>query len=280
MKVSRTPEKRGGGNRTLVYVSLVFAVVIIGVVVTYFTTGFNLPSATGDQSELASAPNTPHTSSLASLPQVAPTPLPPPAATPEPTVGLKLLEPGSGPLAGRVPDVKFGEVLAEGLVQVELPGNNAAKTWYTYQVDTATRDITLFFALYHGSSNTMVRTVKIEGYAQGQELENAELTLFYPEGPQRVLTFNRGQGTITLAQQYRQPYGPSIFSPELRVALVNHGIELRDDTGNIKAELQLDLTGLSDSEGMVFQQVAPEVVEDALSEIQGLVNQIEDKRVR
>lgn len=165
-------------------------------------------------------------------------------------------------------------------MQVELPGNNAARTWYTYQVDTATRDITLFFALYSGSSNTMVRTVKIEGCTQGHDLENAELTLFYPEGPERVLNFNRGWGTITLTQQYQQPHGPSIFSPELRVALVNHGMALRDDTGNINVELQLDLTGLSDSEVMVFQRSAPEVVEAALSEIQGLVNQIEAKRIR
>jgi len=280
MKVSRAPEKRGGANRTMVYVSLVFAAVVVGVLVTYFTTGFKSPSATGDQSGITAGPNTPDTSSLASLPQVTPTPLPQLSATPEPTVGLKLLEPGPGPLAERVPNVKFGEVLAEGLVQLELPGNNIAKTWYTYQVDTATRDITLFFALYNGSSNTMVRTVKIEGYTQGQNLENAELTLFYPEGPERVLNFNRSQGTITLTQQYRQPYGPSIFSPELRVALVNHGMALSDDTGNINVELHLDLTGLSDSEGMVFQRVAPEVVGDVLSEIQGLVNQIEAKRIR
>ena len=126
----------------------------------------------------------------------------------------------------------------------------------------------------------MVRTVKIEGYTQGHDLENAELTLFYPEGPERVLNFNRGRGTITLTQQYQQPHGPSIFSPELRVALVNHGMALSDDTGNINLELQLDLTGLSDSEVMVFQRSAPEVVEAALSEIQGLVNQIEAKRIR
>jgi hypothetical protein len=277
MKVSRAPEKRGGANRTVVYVSLVFAAVVIGVLVTYFTIGFKSPSATGDQSGVAAAPDT---SSLVSLPQVTPTPLPPPAATPAPTVGLKLLESGPDPITGLVPNVNFGEVLAEGLVQVDLPGKNAAKTWYTYQVDTATRDITLFFALYNGSPSTLIRTVKIEGYTQGRDLENAELTLFYPEGPERVLAFNRSEGTITLTQQYQQPYGPSIFSPELRVALVNHGIVLRDDAGNINLELQLDLTGLSNSEGMVFQRSAPEVVEDVLSEIQGLVGQIEAKRIR
>jgi hypothetical protein len=277
MKVSGTPEKWGGGNKAMMYASLIFGAVIIGVLVTYFTTGFKSPAATVDQLEVAGAANT---MSLVSLPGVTPTPLPPLAATPEPTVGLKLLEPGPDPMTGLVPDVKFGEVLAEGLVQVELPGNNAAKTWYTYQVDTATRNMTLFFALYSGSSNTMVRTVKIEGYTRGQNLENAELTLFYPEGPERTLFFNRRQGTITLVQQYQQPYGPSIFSPELRVALVNHGMKLSDETGNINVELQLDLTGLSDSEGMVFQRFNPEVVEYVLSEIQGLVDQIEAKRLR
>jgi hypothetical protein len=264
MKVSRTPEKRGGGNRAMIYVSLIFGAVIIGVLVTYFTTGFRSPATMGDQLEVAGATNT---TSLVSLPRVTPTPLPPVAATPEPTVGLKLLEPGPDPMNGLVPNVSFGKVLAEGLVQVELPGNNSAKTWYTYQVDTATRDITLFFGLYSGSSNTMVRTVKIEGYTQGQDLESAELTLFYPEEPERVLTFNRSQGTITLVQQYQQPYGPSIFSPELRVALVNHGMALSDETGNINVELHLDLTGLSNSESMVFQRFNPEVVEYVLSEI-------------
>jgi hypothetical protein len=39
MKVSRAPEKRGGANRTVVYVSLIFAAIIVGVLVTYFTTG-------------------------------------------------------------------------------------------------------------------------------------------------------------------------------------------------------------------------------------------------
>jgi hypothetical protein len=66
----------------------------------------------------------------------------------------------------------------------------------------------------------------------------------------------------------------------LRVALVNHGMALSDETGNINVELHLDLTGLSNSESMVFQRFNPEVVEYVLSEIQGLVGQIEAKRLR
>jgi hypothetical protein len=71
-----------------------------------------------------------------------------------------------------------------------------------------------------------------------------------------------------------------MFSPELRVALVNQRMELKDETGTISAELQLDLTGLSDSEVIVFQRSAPGTVEDVLSELQALVGQIEGRRVK
>jgi len=78
----------------------------------------------------------------------------------------------------------------------------------------------------------------------------------------------------------RQPYGPSMFSPELRVALVNQRMVLKDETGAISAELQLDLTGLSDSEVMVFKKSAPGTVDEVLSELQDLVRQIEGGRAK
>jgi hypothetical protein len=69
-----------------------------------------------------------------------------------------------------------------------------------------------------------------------------------------------------------------MFSPELRVAMVNQKMVLTDESENISVQLQLDLTGLSDSEYLVFKRSAPELVDAALSEIQDIVKQIEDGR--
>jgi hypothetical protein len=276
MRVSRAPEKRGGANRIVLYLSLVFAAIAIVILVTYLTTGFELRSATGDQSGIIEVA----ANNSSSVSQSEPTPIPPATATPVPTVALRMLESEPQTQPKLIPDVQFGEVLSEGFVDINLPGNNTNQSWYTFQVDTTTRDITLFFAIYDQSQSNIVRTVKIDGYTQGTNLESAEVTLFYPEGPERVVVFDRRQGTITLTQQMRQPYGPSVFSPELRVALVNQQMELKDETGTISAELQLDLTGLSDSEVMVFKKSAPEIVDDVLFELQGLVRQIEGGRVK
>lgn len=272
MKISRSPEKRGGINKIWLYISLVSTVVVVGILITYFTAGFESRSATGDQTGL---------SDLAASPaQVAPNADPIPTATPEPRSDLMLLatEPISLPRA--IPDAKFGEVLSEGLVDIDLPGEVTAESWYTFQVNTSTRDITLFFAIYGDSPDTITRTVKIEGYTQRGNLSIAEVTLFYPEGTERLIIFDGQQGVITLAQQYPQPYGPSMFSPELRVAMVNQKMVLTDDSGNISTQLQLDLSGLSDSEHIVFKRSAPELVNAALSEIQAIVMQIEDKRTQ
>ena len=276
MRVSRAPERRGGANRIVLYLSLIFAAVVIGILITYIATGFESPSATGDQTGITGlAPD-----NAPGVDQAAPTPVPAATATPMPTVALKMLEAEPQPQPRFIPDVHFGEVLAEGFLDINLPGNNTHQGWYTFQVNTASRDITLFFAVYDQSESTIIRTVKIEGYTKGNGLENAEVTLFYPEGSERVIVFDQGQGTITLTQQIRQPYGPSLFSPELRVALVNQRMLLKDETGTISTELQLDLTGLSDSEVMVFQRSAPDIVEDVLSELQDLVNQIEGRRTK
>lgn len=280
MRVSRAPEKRGGANRIVLYLSLVFAAVVIGILITYFTTGFNANSATGDQTGIPEVASNDTSVNASVVSQSDPTPVPPATATPMPTVAMKMLEAEPQPLPKFVPDVKFGEVLSEGFVDLNLPGNTTNQGWYTFQVDTATRDITLFFGVYDKSMTTIVRTVKIEGYAQGNDLENAEVTLYYPEGPERVVEFDRDQGTITLTQQMRQPYGPSLFSPELRVALVNQRMQLKDETGTIGTELQLDLTGLSDSEVLVFERSDSKIVNDVLTELQDLVKQIEAKRIK
>ena len=94
------------------------------------------------------------------------------------------------------------------------------------------------------------------------------------------MQFNRAEGTITMTQNYAQPFGPSLFSPDLRVALVNQRMSMQDASANIATELQLDLTGLSDSELILFKHTTPDVVKRTLSEIQSLLKQIEDNRVK
>jgi hypothetical protein len=274
MKISRAPEKRGGSNKTLMYSLAVVAIAVAAILVVYFATGFGPRFATGDQTGLNDLAVSPVQLPIAPVPDPSPTP----AAEPESPMTILADEPISLPRV--IPEVKFGEVLSEGLVDVDLPGNVTVESWYTFQVNTTSRDITLFFVLYGDSADTITRTVKVEGYTQRGSLNQAEVTLFYPEGTDRVIVFDREQGTINLNQQYQQPYGPSMFSPELRVALVNQNMELTDDSGDIRVQLQLDLTGLSDSEHLVFQRSAPELVDAALSQIQAIVKQIEDKRVQ
>jgi hypothetical protein len=55
-------------------------------------------------------------------------------------------------------------------------------------------------------------------------------------------------------------------------------MELTDETGTISAQLQLDLSGLSDSEHLIFERADPRLVESALAEIRALADQIEGKR--
>jgi hypothetical protein len=275
MRVSRAPERRGGVNKAVLFISLIGAAIVVGVLVTYFTTGFESWAANGEVSQAASNGNpSPEQQGAADSEGDEPT------ATPMPTVAVTMLEAESAQSPLFIPDVHFGEVLAQGFVDVKLPGNHTAQSWYTYQVNTVSRDITLFFAIYDSSLGNIVRTVKIEQYSQGSNVERAEVTLFYPEAGDRVIVFDRDQGKMTVTQHIQQPYGPSLFSPELRVNLVTQRVLLADQTGDINAELQLDLTGLSDSEVIVFQRTAPNVVSEVLSEIKDLVNQIEAKRPR
>jgi hypothetical protein len=179
-----------------------------------------------------------------------------------------------------VPDIRIGEILSQGFVDMTLPGSYNTKSWYTFQIDTTTRDITVYFAVYDNSYDNIIRTVQIDKYTEGIDIKNAKLAVFYGEGPARTVQFNRDEGTITMTQQYSQPFGPSLFSPDLRVALVNQRMQLSDGSGDITAELQLDLSGLSDSELILFKHRTPDVVDRTLIEIQELLNQIETKRIK
>ena len=70
----------------------------------------------------------------------------------------------------------------------------------------------------------------------------------------------------------------SMFSSDLRVAMVFYGVELKDDSGQINALLNLDLTGLSLGEVLILKQPSSRVVHDMLTEIGDLVAQIETQR--
>ena len=125
----------------------------------------------------------------------------------------------------------------------------------------------MYFAVYDSDYANIVRTVQIDQYTEGEEISNAQLGIFYDEGPARTVQFNRSEGTITMTQNYAQPFGPSLFSPDLRVALVNPRMSMQDASANIATELQLDLTGLSGSELILFKHTTPDVVKRTLSEI-------------
>ncbi len=300
------PEGRGANKRILFFAAAMVAI-IVGVVFTYFPFGSGSLSAKDAQStqpleaaqtsplpdEGALAPEPTATAQPTATPQPAPTatPIPTstprptprptlaPTSTPEPTVG-PTAEPESATIPRVLPDADFGEVLEEGLVQLKLPTGDPLDTWYTFQVDTESQDITVFFALYDVASNALASTVKIDDYSKGVPLDNAEVTLYYPDGSDRIISFDGTDGTISLIQQYRLPYGPSMFTSGLRRALVYYGMKLQDEAGEVDVELHLDLSGLSQSEGLEFKRTVPATVEEALSEIEGLVDQIEEGRVR
>ena len=279
MKFSRMPENRGGGKLPLIGI-FVIAVLAVGALISYVATGFGSDSP--QTSQLAPPQGITKTSLTASqgvraFPQPSAPTLSP---TPLPTAGLRLLDSDPGPVAGVVPDVRYGEVLAEGFVTLELPGGTDTATWYTFQVDTYSKDITLFFALYDSTMDTIIKTVEVQDYAQSAIINNAEITMFYPDGPERLLKFDAVEGTVSLAQRYGQPYGPSLFSPELRVSLVNYGLQMTDGIGSVRANVQLDLSGLSDSESIALIQSNPTVVNKVMLELQELIDQIERKRVK
>ncbi len=198
-----------------------------------------------------------------------------PEVAPEPT-----LEEKRAAAMELLPDVEFGEVLEEGFGYLKLPGGELVDTWYTFQVDTRNGNITIYMAQFDSALESILTTLKVANYAQGEELQNADITLYYSDGSERIISLNNADGTIRLVQHYNLPFGPSVFSPPLRRELVFYGMELRDQAGDTIVELHLDVSGLSDSEEMVFEKQAPVEVGNALHEIRQLVDQIEEQRKR
>ncbi len=296
MRVSRSPEGRSTKKRILLLSTGIAAIVAVAVVV-LLSTGSGSLSAKNEQAAgtqdaastsvsaggaavSAEPTETPEpTATAVPAPTAVPTPAPEPTATPAPQpTPVPTAQPEARTVPLVFPDASFGEVLEEGLLELKYPGGELVKTWYSFQVDTETRDNTLYFAQYDDSLESILSTVKLDDYTRGVDLDDAEVILNFPGGSTRVLYFDSNDGTISLEQQYSLPVGPMMFSSSLRRAMVYYGIKLQDESGDINVELHMDLSGLSQSEGLEFKRVAPNTVNDVLSEIQFLVEQIEDKR--
>ena len=271
MAVERTPERRRKVNFGLLLGALIIAIVILGVLIALFTGTLDPLLGRGESDRIFGQP--PPTVEPAGVPANTPTPALTP--TPEPT---GMTEPVVQPKV--IPEVSFGEVSQEGWVDVELPDGSIVETWFTFQVDTTTREITLLFAVYN-DGNTLASTVKTERYVQGSPLDNAEVMLFFPAAPERVISFNGLDGTVTETQIYNfQPFEPSIFSPGVRSNLVYYELALRTESGDTTVDLDSDLSGLLGREALFLEKSDPVLVNRALNELGALIQQIENKRAQ
>ena len=311
MRNSRAPEGRGT-PKPVIFLVLIAVLLFAGLAATYFTQGFGAFPATPAQAEVIelvadpvaqpSADTVPEAVAEAPVVILAPTATPVPEPTAVPATAVPVLRLTATPLPvpavvsesektvetvvvadesenlDFLPDVKFGDVLDEGLMELKMPGGESVDTWYTFQVDTEKRDITVFFALFDAERQSVLSTVQLNNYTRGSELQKGMVTLYYEDGSERVLAFDGVEGTMTLTQHYKVPFGPSMFSPDLRRSLVYYGLKLQDEAAGLTMELHLDISGLSESEKMVFKQSAPREVTTALAEIKVMADQIEDFR--
>ena len=311
MRNSRAPEGRGT-PKPVIFLVLIAVLLFAGLAATYFTQGFGAFPATPAQAEVIelvadpvaqpSADTVPEAVAEAPVVILAPTATPVPEPTAVPATAVPVLRPTATPIPvpavvsepektveavvvadesenlNFLPDVKFGDVLDEGLMKLKMPGGESVDTWYTFQVDTEKRDITVFFALFDAERQSVLSTVQLNNYTRGSELQKGMVTLYYEDGSERVLAFDGVEGTMTLTQHYKVPFGPSMFSPDLRRSLVYYGLKLQDEAAGLTMELHLDISGLSESEKMVFKQSAPNEVAMALAEIKVMADQIEDYR--
>ena len=273
MAVERTPERRIGAPWGLLLAALVIVVVVLGLALAFFAGILDPLLGRGDSGQPIGQPS----ASPAVEPTAAPTPVstltvtqsPGSSGEPTPTEQTKV-----------IPEVSFGEVSQEGWVEVELPDGSIIETWFTFQVDTTTGKITLFFAVYN-DNNTLASTVKTERYIQGSPLDNAEVMLFSPGAPERVISFNGLEGTVTETQIYNfQPFEPSIFSPGLRSNLVYYELVLQTESGDTSVDLDSDLSGLLGREALSLERSDPVLVDRALNELGALIQQIENKRAQ
>ncbi len=269
MRVSRMPEYRGGSGSPVVLILVLLAVLIVGGVVIFLLLGSD--SASQDTVMPTPVPQAPVQQSPAAVPQPQPTLAPP---DPAPQEGSAMPEPFMPP------EVRFGEVLAQGFVDLLLQSGQV-RTFYTFQVDTSTQNIILFFALYDPSGHAISRSIIVEDYSQSELIDNAELTVYYPDAPATVIRFDQEEGTVESSQFYTtQPHGPGLFSSQMRIALIKQNLPLTSGDGNIGADMQLDPTGVADLSGYRVTIKDPATTETGLTEVQAIIDQLESRRPR
>ncbi len=270
MRVSRMPEYRGGSGSPIVLILVLLAVLIVGGVVIFLLLGGD--SASQDTVPPTIAPQ-PLPVNPAGAVQTLPTPVPPPVEA-QPQVADAMPEPF------QAPQVLFGEVLAQGFVDLQLL-TGQVRTFYTFQVDTSTQNIVLFFALYDPTGQAISRSIVVEDYSQSELIDNAELTVYYPDAPATVIRFDREEETVESSQFYTtQPHGPGLFSSQMRIALIRQNLPLSNTDGNIGADMQLDPTGVADLSGYRITIKDPVTTETALIEVQAIIDQLESRRPR
>ncbi len=270
MRVSRMPEYRNGSGSPIILILVLLAVLIVGGVVIYLLLGSNSVSPS-DEIDQPAAPVQP--------PPVMPAVAPPGDSGPLPTLP-PINPPPQVDATYLAPEVLYGEVLSEGFVDLELL-TGRVRTFFTFQVDTSTQNIVLFFGLYDGPGHAISRSIVVEDYSQSELINNAELTVYYPDAPPTVIRFDRETGTVVSSQFYTtQPYGPGLFSPQMRIALIRQNLPLQNSDGSIHADMQLDPTGVSDLSGYRVTRKDATTTESALTEIQAIIDQLESRRPR
>ncbi len=263
------PEYRGGSGSPIVLILVLLAVLIVGGVVIFLLLGSNSVTP-------AAVPPTPVPQQVI---QAAPAvvPQPPPAL---PTAAPAPQDAAAMPEQFRAPDVRYGEILADGFVDLQLQ-TGQVRTFFTFQVDTSTQNIVLFFALYDPTGQAISRSIVVEDYSQSELIDNAELTVYYPDAPATVIRFDREQGTVESSQFYTtQPHGPGLFSSQMRIALIKQNLPLGNTEGDIGADILLDPTGVAELSGYRIVVEDPVTTETGLTEVQAIIDQLESRRPR
>ena len=266
------PEYRGGSGSPIVLILVLLAVLIVAGVVLYLLFGSNPVSPAAETVDpVAPAPVQPVQPVQPAIQQEAPPVQPQEQAPP----------PQSGPQPFQPPEVLYGEILAEGFVDLQITGGGIVRTFYTFQVDTSTQNIVLFYALYDPTGLAISRSVVVEDYSQSELIDNAQLTVYYPDAPATVIRLDKESGTVESSQFYTtQPHGPGLFSSQMRIALIKQNLPLVNSDGSIAAAMQLDPTGVADLSGyrVTIQDAA--TTQSGLDEVQAIIDQLESRRPR
>lgn len=282
MRISRAPEHRGGGGSSPVLLLLVLiAVLAVGGVVAYLLltqnnqaappAAVNQPLVT--QNPAANVPVSPGNPPQQIATQAPPTPALPaiPAAPNNAVMAQGFCEP-------EPPRVSFGEALDAGFVDLRLL-NADVRAWYTLQVDTVTTSTTFFFAFFDPTGCSLSRAAIIKNYTRAQIIDNAEVTVYYPNSLERTITFDQASGTVISKQFYdSDALEPALFTSPIRISLSQQNLELAG--GQLSAEMDIDLTGLSNQESITISQENPAVVQNVMNELQEIIDQIESRRPR